>query len=390
MAPSRRKHQHAMISKTTDNILTGLYFALTAYSVWNFYNQREDHQDLWVFLASCLIVIVAIKVTEFLTRVVARDFFSAKLLNSGPHPNPLAKPKAFSKFTGTCWQLVIHLSMTMFELYVLWDEPWLSHPYTTFVPVDYKPKDSLRYFYIFQIAIWIITCFSHRFNSDAHAHKDYVIMYVHHLATIALVAISFAAGQTRIGTVVLFVHDVSDIGIDFLKLSNYLAIEGPQHFFAVEAAYFFTMVMWFYYRLWYFPYYLIWNGPVWGLGFLGPSVHGDLPVVEQFSPEQLSSQLFVGWTSLCLLVLLFLMHIWWFFLLFRIFLRMLTAKAVSHQAGAEEYEGNSDDEDDHEQSQQQQQSSSPAIKQQQSAVEEEQAAINAVKTKVAQRKSRKE
>ena len=40
-------------------------------------------------------------------------------------------------------------------------------------------------------------------------HKDYFLMYTHHLVTIALVALSYAYGYLRIGAVVMLLHDAS-------------------------------------------------------------------------------------------------------------------------------------------------------------------------------------
>ena len=47
----------------------------------------------------------------------------------------------------------------------------------------------------------------------------------------------YVGGLTRIGIVVLFIHDVSDIPIDCLKLANYLKLENAPGFFIVEMSY---------------------------------------------------------------------------------------------------------------------------------------------------------
>jgi len=344
MSKSTKKvHSNAVVSPVTDAILTGIFFLLIGYSCMTFYNYSEDHIDLYFFFACCAGVFCAIKITEFFCAKVMRDIISAKFLIAGPEPHPLGNPASYTKFIATSWQLVIHMSMTLLETYILWDETWLSHPYTSFIPVIYRAKDSLRFFYILQVSIWIMTCISHRFNSDAHAHKDYVLMYVHHLATIALVSLSFAHDQTRVGLVVLFLHDCSDIGIDILKLSNYLLLEGPSAFFLTEAAYALTMSTWFYFRLWYFPIHVIYKGTLWGLGYIGAevlSVGGDLPPIFTlpYGSDIYKSTFMVGTVCSVLLILLFIMHIWWFVLLGKILFRILKnedKRKIAH----EEYEG---------------------------------------------------
>ena len=93
-------------------------------------------------------------------------------------------------------------------------------------PALQKNKPSVHLLYLLQMAIWIGTCFSHRFVEERH--KDYVMMYVHHVVTIALVWGSYSYNYVRIGTVVLYLHDLSDIMVDLLKLTNYMKLEGPK------------------------------------------------------------------------------------------------------------------------------------------------------------------
>lgn len=72
--------------------------------------------------------------------------------------------------------------------------------------------------YVIQMAIWIATAISHVYFDEKH--KDYYVMYMHHIVTIFLVCFSWGI-NVKFGFLVLFVHDVSDIGIDLLKLCFY-------------------------------------------------------------------------------------------------------------------------------------------------------------------------
>lgn len=336
-------HSHAVVSQLVDTILTGTFFALIAFTCYAFYYSTPNHTDLLYFFAFCGCVVIAVKTTELLCKLFMRDIVSKHFLNSGSHPHPLGFTASFSKFVGTSWQFVIHTLMTLCEGYLLWDQSWLSSPHSAFIPVDFVPNDTLRIFYVLQTAIWIVTCFSHRFNSDAHAHKDYVLMYIHHLATIALVSSSFHYGQCRIGLVVLFIHDCSDIGIDLLKLTNYLLLEGLGGCFLTELSYTFAIVMWGSFRLWFFPRYVIWS-LVWALDLfkLGLSPHGDIPPIHTITDDVVwKEQMSVGLVGVFLLTTLFIMHIWWFFLLARIALRMMKAED-KRQIASDEYEGDFD------------------------------------------------
>lgn len=55
----------------------------------------------------------------------------------------------------------------------------------------------------------------------------------------------------------MYVHDVSDIFVDAMKMANYLKLEGRRGWFASEALYACTMVAWVYYRLYVFPVSII-------------------------------------------------------------------------------------------------------------------------------------
>ena len=145
--------------------------------------------------------------------------------------DPLGKSKTMHKFQDQMWQLAIHVSMTLLELYVLhlengtvdwvanyWDL-WLPHPKN-----GQMTKATAHLVYFLQIGIWIDTCLLHRFVEERH--KDYILMFTHHLVTIALLSVSYYYNYIRIGVIVLYVHDVTDIVVDLLKIFNYCQVGG--------------------------------------------------------------------------------------------------------------------------------------------------------------------
>ena len=171
------------------------------------------------------------------------------------------------------------------------------HPVKRYPPTPLPPLPQ---------AVWIYTCLIHRFF-DEHK-KDYFVMYAHHVVTIALVAISYSAGYPSLGILVLYVHDVSDIFIDLLKLSNIAKLGNMQGFFLLEITWVGSMVAWAYWRLYHFPRIIygtllapwilycpmprLWDGP------LGLWVK-ELPLYVELN---------------ALLVILLSMHIYWFYL----------------------------------------------------------------------------
>jgi hypothetical protein len=90
--------------------------------------------------------------------------------------------------------------------------------------------------------------------------------------------------------------------------------------------------------LWYYPVYVIWYGTLWAVGWNGPSVNGHPPALDTVTGPVWTELWWVGYICSALLILLFIMHIWWFFLLARIFIRM-AAGDERKKIGNDEYEG---------------------------------------------------
>ena len=56
--------------------------------------------------------------------------------------------------------------------------------------------------------------------------KDFPEQVIHHFATILLLALSYVCGFTRVGTLVMWCHDISDIFLESAKLCVY-SKKGP-------------------------------------------------------------------------------------------------------------------------------------------------------------------
>lgn len=334
-------------SQVVDAILTTLFGVLVFWIVYCFV--MTDITDLYIFLGCCVGIYLAIKGTDIFCEVVMRNIVSKKLLANAPFNDPLGSSKTFAKFVGSMWQLVIHVSMTLVELYIFQGESWLEEPWTVYSQpwsYEYIPKLSLRVFFLLQMAIWVCTCFSHRFNADAHMHKDYTPMYIHHLVTIALVTIAYVNQHTRVGFIVLFVHDISDIGIDALKICNYLRLDGRKGFFLVELSYATALALWAYFRLYLFPFQVIYEASwricspsaTWLAADGTPTYAHHLAQMFGIDSDIYYYAVYGVGFGVCLLCVLLVLHVYWFILLLRILFRLLSSDAAK-DVSAEEYEG---------------------------------------------------
>ena len=184
------------------------------------------------------------------------------------------------------------------------------------------------------------------------------------MVTIFLVGISWQHNFLRIGMVVMWIHDLSDIPIDMLKLANYLKMEGRKALFLTEIMFAACLLVWAYLRLYIFPVYAIFRGAHYGvcaglhLGgtinwtnggeWFCPSTHfaHQRQVVEEwrwlaehYNKEEYpyyNTQVSAACAEM-LLVALLLMHIWWYMLLLKLLKRVLSDGA--HEAGRQGYEG---------------------------------------------------
>lgn len=160
--------------------------------------------------------------------------------------------------------------------------------------------------------------------------------------------LSWFMGYHRGGLLVLLVHDVSDIFVDLLKLVNYTKLEGARGFFASEISYCACVLAWIYWRLYQFPLHVIYR-----MGLRSPHKVLELDNNQTFE----FTNPFTGATftqalvkdapgyyfGTCLLLLLLALHVYWFHLFLMIGYRILTESV--RDASRQEYEGDSEDED---------------------------------------------
>ena len=247
------------------------------------------------------------------------------------------------KWEDQSWQLAVHGAMTLFEIYLLFfggggpgSDRWWAEPDTTIYNtalsspcpshVDHAPMTPLRAFYVIQLAIWFWTAFSCCCLEERR--KDYLEMMAHHLMTISLVMESLYHGELGYGMVILFVHDSADVVLDLMKMVNYLKVEGAHGFFITEIVFVVnTYISWPYMRLYYFPFVLL---PTPGVTFLGMTLKQGR--YEILCGEQGNHP--VGESMLLLLILL---HLFWWILMNRIALKIVMGKDPN-EAGEEEYE----------------------------------------------------
>ena len=284
-------------------------------------------------------------------RAAARGMVSA---------NPFASPLQRKKFADQAWQLAVHVVFALAEAHILSEEPWWYETQSSWLPsvealAALPVRTDLKVLYLAQLVVWVYTCAAHRYLDERR--RDYYVLYAHHLVTILLVLGSWEAGGTavRIGLLVLYVHDASDVFIDLLKMVNYSKLEGARGFYASEIAYVAAIVSWGWFRFYQYPARVLKVAIVEAFRVRGPPPPGDgtlvsalaqpLPVLLDYYATVRASVGIPVWPfGKYMLLFLLALHIYWGYMLAMVGYRILTESA--REASRQEYEGASDDEQD--------------------------------------------
>ncbi|NXU90578.1 CERS5 synthase, partial [Xiphorhynchus elegans] len=129
------------------------------------------------------------------------------------------KPSTLRKFCESMWRFTFYLSIFFYGIRFLWTAPWFWDTRQCWYNYPFQPLTSrLYYYYILELAFYWSLMFS-QFTDIKR--KDFLIMFVHHLATIGLITFSYMNNMVRVGTLVLCLHDASDFLLEAAKLANY-------------------------------------------------------------------------------------------------------------------------------------------------------------------------
>ncbi|XP_075983648.1 ceramide synthase 5-like isoform X2 [Anticarsia gemmatalis] len=160
------------------------------------------------------------------------------------------KPSTLVKFCENMWRCTFYLYNFSYGLFILWDKDWLWDIDQCYIDYPHQgvTMDVWWYYMISAAFYWALTLSQF---TDVR-RKDFWQMFVHHIATIALLSFSWVCNLHRIGTLVLLLHDCADIFLDGAKAAKYA---NYQRFCDMVFAVF--TVLWIVSRLGVYPFYII-------------------------------------------------------------------------------------------------------------------------------------
>lgn len=254
------------------------------------------------------------------------------------------------KFGEYVFRLAYHFSASVFGVWFFLQQPWWDHTNNgaRLVFENYPTHEidvPTTWYYLFQAAYNVeamislielsfifqlrkpfhtktkMIQFPIQISWSSTVRGDFTEMFVHHIITNLLVIGSSHMRFTRIGCMVFLVHDISDVPVDLSKLANFLKWKVTSVVCFIS-----LLIMWIFARLIVLPLYIVksvFTDSHRALSFEEGGVHE-----RHYNVMILTfKMLLVGITSL---------HVFWFAVLMRIFLKLLL-KGERHDLSEHKY-----------------------------------------------------
>ncbi|KAM6985031.1 ceramide synthase 6 [Aplochiton taeniatus] len=117
------------------------------------------------------------------------------------------------------WRFTFYLYVFTYGVCFLKKTPWLWNTRECWYNYPYQPLSvDIHYYYILELSFYLSLLFS---QFTDMRRKDFLIMFLHHLATISLITFSYVNNMARVGTLVMCLHDAADVLMEAAKMANY-------------------------------------------------------------------------------------------------------------------------------------------------------------------------
>lgn len=242
------------------------------------------------------------------------------------------QPKDVLKMPESAWKLVFYSMSWSYSTYLLFftNYSFFQNPPSVFydwrsgmdVPVD------IAIAYLVQGSFYGHSIYA-TIYMDAW-RKDSLVMVVHHFITMALITFSYAFRYHNIGILVLFLHDINDIQLEFTKVNVYFKTRGGKEHLINDILSNIGVVSfsitWFWFRLYWFPLKVMWASCVTSIQTVP-----NIPFYFFFNT---------------LLFLLLLMNIYWFLFIILFVVKVITGQ-MKEVNDVREYEEDEQQEREH-------------------------------------------
>ncbi|XP_062175837.1 ceramide synthase LOH2 [Alnus glutinosa] len=244
--------------------------------------------------------------------VVARFFFdkfifrrlAIWLLSNGDVPLKIdeATRGKIVKCSESMWKLTYYATVEACIIKITFNEPWFRDAKGFFR--DWPNQElllPLKLYYMCQCGFYIYSIAA--LLTWETRRKDFSVMMSHHVITVALIGYSYISSFFRIGSIILALHDASDVFMEAAKVFKYSEKE-----LAASVFFGFFAISWFILRLIFFPFWVI------------KATSCDL--LECLNPSEAYDR-FLYYLFNTMLVMLLVFHIYWWVLICSMIQRQL-------------------------------------------------------------------
>lgn len=238
--------------------------------------------------------------------------------------------KKIRKFKESAWKCIYYLSAEILAIAVTYDEPWFTNTRNFWVGPgnqvwpEQKMKLKLKGLYMYVGGFYTYSIFALIFWETRRS--DFGVSMSHHVATAILIGLSYILRFARAGSVVLALHDASDVFLEVGKMSKYSGAEAIASF-----SFILFVLSWIILRLIYYPFWILWSTSYEVVQTLDKEKHKEEGPIYYYV---FNSLLF------CLLVL----HIYWWVLMYRMLVKQIQARGQL----SDDVRSDSDSDNEHE------------------------------------------
>ncbi|XP_057951201.1 ceramide synthase 1 LOH3-like isoform X1 [Malania oleifera] len=222
--------------------------------------ESSPHYEDFLALPFCAVFFLSVRF--FLDRYVFQKFARRMILGKGhalldvDTRRQRNKVKIINKFKESAWKCVYFLSAEILAVCVTYDEPWFTNTKYFWVGPgnqvwpDQKIKLKLKGLYMYAAGFYTYSIFALVFWETRRS--DFVVSMAHHLASVILIVLSYIFRFARVGSVVLALHDASDVFLEVGKMSKYSGCEWLSSCSFLMFVLCFTIL-----RIVYYPFWII-------------------------------------------------------------------------------------------------------------------------------------
>jgi len=213
-------------------------------------------------------------------------------------------PTTLQKFCETGWRWLFYSLILVYGTVCLWSKSWFWNIRHCWYDYPYhQVDDDVWWYYMLELSFYWSLSISQFFDVK---RKDFWEMFIHHNTTILLMMFSWTAHFTRLGTLVLIVHDCADHLLELAKMFRYASFRKT-----CDAIFVVFSIVWVITRCGVYPTWILY------------STLYDATLFIEFFPA------YYFFNSL--LVTLQVLHIFWTYFLFKAIYKAITKGGVDDQ-----------------------------------------------------------